>query len=227
MVVLSEHREPKDPSGSCKPFRLIHFRKNASANPLESHTFKTKDLKPFRFTHLQKKGGGRGTRRRGSYFRLSTVDCQLSRVSPLDSALTLFLSANPLASTLTGFTLVKSFTSNTYEKHTQGEGVGVCFGSEHKSPITNHESPAKRSNCFRITYICKFASANPYGSHTSKTKDLKPFRITYLQKKGWGAGVLVAQASACVGTPPFLSHAPQAAMVHSCRPLIGKPHDPV
>src|SRR5713101_1898511 len=57
MVVLSEHREPKDPSELSKAFRLIHFRKNASANPLESHTFKTKDLKPFRFTHLQKKVG--------------------------------------------------------------------------------------------------------------------------------------------------------------------------
>src|SRR5713101_3010595 len=54
----SEHREPKDRSESCKPFRLIQFRKNVSANPLESHTFKTKDLKPFRFTHFQKKGGG-------------------------------------------------------------------------------------------------------------------------------------------------------------------------
>src|SRR5712691_8917340 len=110
MVVLSEHREPKDLSESCKPFRLIHFRKNASANALESHTFKTKDLKPFRFTHLQKKGGGTGTRRRRSYFRLSTVDCQLSRVSPLDSALTSKRAA-------------KSFRSNTYEKHTRGEGA--------------------------------------------------------------------------------------------------------
>src|SRR5437899_9182513 len=44
------------------------------------------------------------------------------------------------------------------------------------------------SNSFRITYICKSASVNPYGSHTSKTKDLKPFRITYLQKKGTGGG---------------------------------------
>src|SRR5713101_6901806 len=110
MVVLSEHREPKDPSESCKPFRLIHFRKNASASPLESHTFKTKDLKPFRFTHLQKKGGGRGTRRRGSYFRLSTLDCQLSRVSPLDSALTSKRAA-------------KSFTSNADKKGGEGEGV--------------------------------------------------------------------------------------------------------
>src|SRR5713101_9195619 len=58
MVVLSEHREPKDPSELSKAFRLIHFRKNASANPLESHTFKTKDLKPFRFIHFQKKGWG-------------------------------------------------------------------------------------------------------------------------------------------------------------------------
>src|SRR5713226_1795659 len=45
---------------SCsKPFRFTYFRKNASASPLESHTFKTKDLKPFRFTYFQKSGGGR------------------------------------------------------------------------------------------------------------------------------------------------------------------------
>src|SRR2546425_11488018 len=43
---------------SSKSLRFTHFRKNASATPLESHTFKTKDLKPFRFTHLQKSGGG-------------------------------------------------------------------------------------------------------------------------------------------------------------------------
>src|SRR5713226_556543 len=58
MVVLSEHREPKDPSEFSKGFRLIHFRKNVSANPLDSHTFKTKDLKSFRITHFQKRVGG-------------------------------------------------------------------------------------------------------------------------------------------------------------------------
>src|SRR5713226_915298 len=42
-------------------------------------------------------------------------------------------------------------------------------------------------NSFRITYICKNASTNPYGSHIYKTKDLKPFRITYLQEKGGGS----------------------------------------
>src|SRR6266568_9671354 len=40
-----------------KLFSFTHFRKNASATPLVSHTFKTKDLKPFRFTHLQKNVG--------------------------------------------------------------------------------------------------------------------------------------------------------------------------
>src|SRR2546427_8739154 len=41
-----------------KLFSFTQFPKNASATPLVSHTFKTKDLKPFRFTHFQKKGGG-------------------------------------------------------------------------------------------------------------------------------------------------------------------------
>src|SRR6266581_8586638 len=65
MVVLSERSEPKDlsqmpnkPHIAPKPFSFTHFHKNTSANPLDSHTFKTKDLKPFRFTHLQKNGGG-------------------------------------------------------------------------------------------------------------------------------------------------------------------------
>src|SRR5712691_5854274 len=115
-----------------KLFSFTQFRKNASATPLVSHTFKTKDLKPFRFTHLQKKGGWRGARRRGSYFPLSTVDCQLSRVSPLDSALTSKRGA-------------KSFTSNTYEKHTGGEGVArsassasfTSFASSASSPSSS------------------------------------------------------------------------------------------
>src|SRR5713101_10124963 len=54
----------------------------------------------------------------------------------------------------------------------------------HKSLVTSHESPVKGPNSFRLTYICKNASVNPYGSHISKTKDLKSFRITYFQKNG-------------------------------------------
>src|SRR5712691_10146064 len=62
------------------------------------------------------------------------------------------------------------------------------------------------SNSFRITYICKNASANPYGSHTYKTKDLKPFRITYLQKKGgvappFSTGHPACPERSCEGSP--------------------------
>src|SRR5712691_11230737 len=66
-----------------KPFRFTHFRKNASATPLESHSFKTKDLKPFRFTYFQKKGGGYpcfllSAASRSDRSRLSTLNCRLS-----------------------------------------------------------------------------------------------------------------------------------------------------
>src|SRR5947209_14082282 len=91
-----------------KLFSFTHFRKNASATPLVSHTFKTKDLKPFRFTHFQKKGGGRGV--------LSNLQPHTSNLcSPL----------TPLDSALTSKRASKSFTSNTYEKHTQGERVAT------------------------------------------------------------------------------------------------------
>src|SRR5712691_1565052 len=106
-----------------KPFRFTHFRKNASATPLVSHTFKTKDLKPFRFTHFQKKGGGP--------FRIHqspVTNHESHPVSPLDSALTLKRAA-------------KSFTCNTYEKHTGGEGGPPRVKTRitrHESRITNH-----------------------------------------------------------------------------------------
>src|SRR2546426_12543810 len=90
-----------------KLFSFKHFCKNASATPLVSYTFKTKDLKPFRFTHFQKKGGG--------WVPLSNLQPQTSNLCP---------SLSPLDSALTSKRAAKSFTSNTYEKHTQGEGVG-------------------------------------------------------------------------------------------------------
>ncbi len=115
-------------------FRLIHFRKNASATPLVSHTFKTKDLKPFRFTHFQKKGGWLGpghrcpARKRGVLSNLQTY------LSNLRSSLT------PLDSALTSKRVSKSFTCNTYEKHTQGEG-GVFWL---RTRLTGHE------RCLRV-----------------------------------------------------------------------------
>src|SRR5260370_18263994 len=99
------------------PFRFTHFRKNASANPLESHTFKTKDLKPFRFTHFQKSGGGAPDSVAQPPLAAQPIP---SNIQPHTSNLRSSLS--PLDSALTSKRASKSFTSNTYEKHTQGGG---------------------------------------------------------------------------------------------------------
>ncbi len=106
-----------------KPFRFTHFRKNASATPLVSHSFKTKDLKPFRFTHFQKKGGS-------LFPNIQPQTSNLrSSLNPLTSTLTKNASASPLDSALTSKRASNSFTSNTYEKHTQGEGGLVAQAS--------------------------------------------------------------------------------------------------
>ncbi len=128
-------------------FRFTHFPKNTSASPLVSHTFKTKDLKPFRFTHLQKSGGGsphlptvvipselaifvgdEGSQRSESRepqpanHNSPVTNHESLRLTPLTSTLTKNASATTLDSALTSKRPSKSFTSNTYEKHTQGEG---------------------------------------------------------------------------------------------------------
>jgi hypothetical protein len=64
-------------------FSFTYFRKNAPVSLLESHTFKTKDLKPFRFTHFQKSGGGYpcfplSAASRSDRSRLSTLNCQFA-----------------------------------------------------------------------------------------------------------------------------------------------------
>ena len=101
-----------------KLFRFTHFPKNTSATSLESHTFKTKDLKPFRFIHFQERvvGGGAGA-------------SPSSRHSPLDMNHCFLLS--PLYSALTRFPLLNSFRICTYKKG--GGGGGYLF---HESPIT-------------------------------------------------------------------------------------------
>src|SRR6266849_5093314 len=97
-------------------FRLIQFRKNASATPLVSHTFKTKDLKPFCFTHFQKKVGWTPCFPPDAHLQ-SPVYPEAGRVTNHKSP-----RLSPLISALTSKRASKSFTSNTYEKHTQGEG---------------------------------------------------------------------------------------------------------
>src|SRR2546425_362399 len=69
---------------SCNSLSFTLLSKNASANHLESHSCKNTGLKVPCFHTLTKKGVGEGvTGARESYFRLSAVDCQLSRISPL------------------------------------------------------------------------------------------------------------------------------------------------
>src|SRR6266851_5182386 len=99
-----------------KLFSFTQFRKNASAAPFVSHTFKTKDLKPFRFIHFQKKGWGRGPGHRCPARKWVPLSNLQAHTSNLGSSL------SALDSALTSKRASKSFRSNTYEKHTQGEG---------------------------------------------------------------------------------------------------------
>ncbi len=89
-------------------FRMTQFRKNASVTPFVSHTFKTKDLKPFRITHFQKMWGGACAR---SGILLSTLNCHLSTL----------LAKSFNINTYEIF-VCNSFIINTYKKG--GEGVG-------------------------------------------------------------------------------------------------------
>src|SRR5712691_9821579 len=109
-------------------FSFTHFRKNASATPLVSHSFKTKDLKPFRFTHFQKNSRGRvplsNIQPQTSNLRSSLSDHPARMVVPSEhrESRDLSLRLTPLDSALTSKRAPKSFTCNTYEKHTGGEG---------------------------------------------------------------------------------------------------------
>jgi hypothetical protein len=159
-----------------KLFSFTHFPKNTSATPLESHTFKTKDLKPFRFIHLQKSGGGsphlatvliplalrhegsepaifagdEGSQRSQSpepqpaNHKSPVTNHESLRLTPLTSTLAKFTAATPLDSALTSKRAAKSFTCNTYEKHTGG-GVrrldaalpGTTMGAGSHFPTSN------------------------------------------------------------------------------------------
>src|SRR5437899_7320837 len=134
-----------------KAFRFTHFPKNASANPLESHTFKTKDLKPFRFTHFQKKGRG-GVRAIGARRERRAVPSNLQpRTSNLCSSL------SPLDSALTSKRAAKSFTSNTYEKHTHGEGGA----SSHTCLFASRSPGCQPPSLSLLCYIPRLREVTP------------------------------------------------------------------
>jgi hypothetical protein len=92
------------------PFRYTLLSKNASANHLESHSCENKGLKVPCFHTLTKNIGGRGCLGVSLSDFVLPISCLRFSLTPLGSALT---SKRPS----------KSFTCNTYEKHTQGEGV--------------------------------------------------------------------------------------------------------
>src|SRR5713101_2298463 len=101
-----------------KPFSFTHFNKNTSANPLDSHTFKTKDLKPFRFTHFQKKVGWTPCFPPDADLGSRALYASPDSIGTNHKSLRL----TPLDATLTSERATKSFSCNTYKKHTGGEG---------------------------------------------------------------------------------------------------------
>ena len=119
-------------------FRFTFLSKSASANHLESHSCKNKGLKVPCFHTLTKNIGGRGSPGVSlSDFLLPTSYLRFS-LTPLDSA-------------LTSKRVSKSFTSNTYERHTQGEGCLLAF--ELQPPITSQQSQPNTTH--QLTVSCR------------------------------------------------------------------------
>jgi hypothetical protein len=140
--------------------------KIASANHLESHSCKNKGLKVPCFHTLTKKGVGEGGSTGGTCPERSrghrAIDARQKNkclcaapnllrshespitshrslfVSPSASTLTRFVSATPLDSALTSKRVSKSFASNTYEKHTGGEGGRVSNFAFRVSAFDHH-----------------------------------------------------------------------------------------
>jgi hypothetical protein len=108
---------------SCNSLSFTLLSKNAPANHLESHSCKNKGLKVPCFHTLTKKGVGRGPGHRCPARKMGVLSNLQPHTSNLRSSLT------PLDSALTSKRAAKPFTSNTYEKHAQGEGSLVAQAS--------------------------------------------------------------------------------------------------
>src|SRR5712692_5372517 len=134
-------------------------------------------------------------------------------VSPLTSTLTKFAPATPLTSTLTKTKDLKSFIINTYKK--PGGDTPNSVAQPLQSLTSNLRS---------------FLS--PLDSALTSKRAAKSFTSNTYEKHTQGEGV-----GACFGSEHksrvtnhgsrVTNHASQTAMVHSCRPLIGKRHDTV
>jgi hypothetical protein len=143
------HRPPVHPEGRrvtshespvtvCKLFSFTLLSKNAPANHLESHSCKNKGLKVPCFHTLTEKGVGQGVRPGDTVIPSEPAilagdeGSQCSEGHEPQSANHGSLVTDhgsrcltPLDSALTSKRASKSFTCNTYEKHTQGEGWGL------------------------------------------------------------------------------------------------------
>ncbi len=128
-----------------KASSFTHFPKNTSANRLESHTFKTKDLKPFRFIHFQKSGGGAVV-----WVCLFAIQHLTSNLRP---------SLNPVASTLTRKLHLKPFRINTYKK--QGEGGGGIPAFDSQLSTVNAVLPSNSSASSAVRHFCYARSREP------------------------------------------------------------------
>src|SRR5713101_4749155 len=187
---------------SSKSLSFTHFPNNTSANPLESHTFKTKDLKPFRFTHFQKKVGWTPCFPPDAHLQ-SPVTSHRSRAlyaSP-DSIGTNHksLRLSPLISALTSKRASKSFTSNTYEKHTQGEGGPPSFEFRFSS-FGAAAGPALLSPSAESCYIplAQFIRASFTSSEESERNAYRPQAgvLQGIAIKGRNHGVRIRRAAA-------------------------------
>jgi hypothetical protein len=169
---------------SRKPFRFTLLSKNASANHLESHSCKNKGLKVPCFHTLTKNIGGRGDDPRGTLssrasprFWWATRDRNVRGVanhnpritihfalSPSTSTLTKNPFVSPLDSALTSRRAANSFTSNTYEKHTQGVGGDAPFASrpERTERVEGSLSIGKGGLVAQAFSLCR---CSPFGRH--------------------------------------------------------------
>ncbi len=158
---------------SCNSLSFTLLSKNAPANHLESHSCKNKGLKVPCFHTLTKKGVGEGVRPanavipsepaipagdEGSQCSAGREPQSVNHKSPVTNHESLRLT--PLDSALTSKRPPKSFTCNTYEKHTQGEGslvaqASACVCRRSVGPgfpvrITSHESPVTVSMRYNL-----------------------------------------------------------------------------
>ncbi len=207
-----------------KLFRFTHFRKNYPATPLESYTFKTKDLKSFRITHFQKKGRGWGREAvqdsshqisgaGPSYFefrissfesQLSTFNCRLSTFVPKSFRFTLLCknaSATPFVSHSCKNKGLKVPWNHTLTKNIGGRGVVWVslsniqhLTSTLRSSLSDHPTRMVVPSEHRESRDLSFG-VTPLTSTLTKNASATPLTSTLTKKGGRGIPTFDSQLS--------------------------------